>query len=164
MRYLPYIAVALASSLLSASATLWYAAPKTAESSHSVTRPPLKVEHQNGNLLIWGGWETTKGYQAPGINAVEIRCDTASSRCIEAYASILHHTEGEDLEAQVFDYVVQNWTETEMLAVAGQAMGCLDRRLIVDLVAQQARLEWSPSAEAGCEGDIGAAVLGGDTL
>lgn len=150
--------------MLSASATLWYAAPKTVESYRAVKRPPLKVEHQNGNLLIWGGWETTKGYQAPGINAVEIRCDTASSRCIEAYASILPHTEGEDLEAQVFDYVVQNWTETEMLAVAGQAMECLDRRLIVDLVAQQARLEWSPSAEAGCEGDIGAAVLSGDPL
>lgn len=76
----------------------------------------------------------------------------------------MHHTEGEDLEAQAFDYVVQNWTETEVLAVAGQAMGCLDRILIVDLVAQQARLEWSPSAEAGCEGDIGAAVLSGDPL
>lgn len=164
MRYLPYIAIALASSMLSASATLWYAAPRTAESSHAVTRPPLKVEHQKGHLLISGSWETTKGYQAPGINAVEIRCDTAGSRCTEAYASTLHHTEGEDLEAQVFDYVVQNRTETEVLAVAAQAMGCLDRRLMVDLVAQQARLEWSPSAEAGCEGDIGAAVLSGDPL
>jgi len=57
---------------------------------------------------------------------------------------ILHHTKGENLEAQVFDYVVKNWTETEMLAVAGQAMGCLERRLIVDLPTQRARLEWSP--------------------
>ncbi len=164
MRYLPYVAIALASSLLSASVVLRLAAPISVDSPHAVTRPPLKVEHQNGHLLIWGGWETTKGYEAPGTNAVEIRCDQASARCTEAYASILHHTEGEDLEAQVFDYVVQNWTDTEMLALAGQAMGCLDRRLIVDLRTQRARLEWSPSSEAGCEGDIGAAVLGGDPL
>lgn len=164
MRYLPYIAIALASSLLSAPVVLWLAAPTSVDSPHAVTRPPLKVEHQNGHLLIWGGWETTKGYEAPGTNAVEIRCDQASARCTEAYALILHHTEGEDLEAQVFDYVVQNWTETEMLAVAGQAMGCLDRRLIVDLPTQRARLEWSPGSDAGCEGDIGAAELGGDPL
>ncbi len=65
MRYLPYIAIALASSLLSASATLWYAAPITAESFHSVTRPPLKVEHQDGILLIWGGLGNYEGIPSP---------------------------------------------------------------------------------------------------
>jgi hypothetical protein len=164
MRYLRYISVALASSLVSAYAVLWFAAPTTVESPHTVIRPPLKVEQQDGQLLIWGGWETQKGYAAPGANAVEIRCDRASARCTEAYASILHHTEGEDLEAQVYGYVVQTWTDSQIQAVAGQAMGCLDRRLLVDLTAQQARLEWSPASEAGCKGDTGAAVLVGDPL
>jgi hypothetical protein len=164
MRYLRYLAIALVSSLLSAYAVLWFVAPTTVESPHTVIRPPLKVEQQDGQLLIWGGWETKKGYVAPGTNAVEIRCDRASARCTEAYASILHHDEGEDLEAQVFDYVVQTWTETQMQAVAGQAIGCLDRRLLVDLTTQQARLEWGPGSEADCEGDTGAAVLGGDPL
>jgi len=76
----------------------------------------------------------------------------------------LHHTEGEDLEAQVFSYVVQAWTDAQIQAEAGQAMGCLDRRLLVDLTTRQARLEWSPGPEAGCEGDTGSAVLGGDPL
>lgn len=163
MPYLRYIAIALASSLVSAYAVLWFVAPNTVESPHAVIRPPLKVEQQDGQLLIWGGWETKKGYDAPGTNAVEIRCDRASARCTEAYASILHHTEGEDLEAQVFGYVVQTWTDTQIQAVAGQAMGCLDRRLLVDLASRQARLEWSPGS-AGCKGDTGAAVLGGDPL
>lgn len=67
-------------------------------------------------------------------------------------------TEGEDIEAQVFSYVAQTWSETKVQAVAEQAMGCLDRRLLVDLTTQQARLE------AGCESDTGGAVLAGDPL
>lgn len=164
MRYLRYLAIALASSLLTAYTVLWFVAPTTIEFPHTVIRPPLKVDQQDGQLLIWGGWETKEGYVAPGINAVEIRCDQASARCTEAYASILHHTEGEDLEAQVFSYVVQAWTDAQIQAEAGQAMGCLDRRLLVDLTTRQARLEWSPGPEAGCEGDTGSAVLGGDPL
>lgn len=135
MRYLRYIAIALASSLLTAYAVLWFLAPVSAESPHTVIRPPLKVEHQGGQLLVWGGWENEKGYDVPETNAVDIHCDRVSARCTEAYASILHHSEGEDLEAQVFGYVVQTWTGTQIEAVAEQAMGCLDRRLLVDLSA-----------------------------
>lgn len=164
MRYLRYLAIALASSLLTVYTVLWFVAPTTIEFPHTVIRPPLTVDQRDGQLLIWGGWETLKGYVAPGINAVEIRCDRASARCTEAYASILHHTEGEDLEAQVFSYVVQAWTDAQVEAVAGQAMGCLDRRLLVDLTTQQARLDWSPGSEAGCQGDTGSAVLVGDPL
>lgn len=107
MRYVRYIAIALVSSLLTAYAILRFGSPATVESPPQVVRPPLRVEHHAGHLLVWGGWETKEGYEAPGINAVEIRCDRSSARCNEAYASILHHTEGEDLEAQVFDYVVE---------------------------------------------------------
>lgn len=164
MRYLKYLAVALASSLLSIYVALWFAAPTAVEAPHTVVRPPLKIEQQDGQLLIWGGWENQRGYNAPGTNAIEIRCDRANGRCTEAYASILHHTEGEDLEAQVFSYAVQTWTESEVKAVADRVMGCLSRRLQVDLSAKQARLEWSPGSEADCDGDVGAAVLVGDPL
>ncbi|MDG9927965.1 MULTISPECIES: hypothetical protein [unclassified Pseudomonas] len=165
MRFLKYLGIALASALLSAYAACWLVAPRTIEAPHTVVRPPLKVEQQNGLLLIWGAWETQKGYEAPGTNAIEIRCDQASGRCTEAYASILHHSEGEDLEAQVFDYAVQTWTELEVEAVADRTMGCLTRHLLVDLPAKQARLKWGPGpAEAGCDGDVGDAVLVGDPL
>lgn len=97
MRYLRYFTIALASSLLTVYTMLWFVAPTTVEFPHSVTRPPLTIDQQDGKLLICDGWETQKGYVAPGINAVEIRCDRASARSTEAYASSLHHTEGEDL-------------------------------------------------------------------
>lgn len=164
MRYLKYLAVALASALLAAYAALRFAAPATAEAPHSVVRPPLLVEQSGDTLLIWGGWETQQGYEAPGTNAIEIRCERTSGRCIEAYASILHHGEGEDLEAQAFSYAVQSWSDTEVTAVAQRAMDCLSRRLLVDLPGKQARLEWFPGTDAGCDGDVGAAVLAGDPI
>lgn len=164
MSYIKYLVVALASALLSAYTALWYAAPATAEAPHSVVRPPLTVEQNDGKLLIWGGWKTQQGYEAPGTNAIEIRCERISGRCTEAYASILHHSEGEDLEAQVFDYTIQTWSDTEVMAVAKRAMDCLSRHLLVDLRAKQARLEWSPGAETSCNGDEGAAVLVGDPI
>ncbi|MFG0382341.1 hypothetical protein ACF8C6_15475 [Pseudomonas sp. zbq_18] len=164
MRYLKYLAVVLASALLSAYAALWFAAPATAEAPHAVVRPPLVIEQSGDTLLIWGGWETQQGYEAPGTNAIEIRCERASGRCVEAYASILHHDEGEDLEAQVFSYAVQSWSDIQVTAVAEQAVDCLSRRLLVDLPGKQARLEWFPRADADCDGDVGAAVLAGDPV
>ncbi|WP_439888295.1 hypothetical protein ACSX1C_03750 [Pseudomonas sp. MBLB4123] len=166
MPYAKYFAVALASALLSAYAALWFATPVTAETPLSVVRPPLTIEQSDETLLIWGGWETQQGYEAPGSNAIEIRCERASGRCIEAYASILHHTEGEDLEAQAFQYAVQDWTDTEVTAVAERANDCLSRRLLVDLPRKQARLEWGPNSNADCDGDgdVGVAVLVGDPI
>ena len=163
MQYLKYLAVAFASALVSVYVSMWFVAPATAEAPHTVVRPPLNIDQGNGDLLIWGSWDTQQGYETPGFNAIEIRCDRAAGRCQEAYASILHHMEGEDLEAQVFDYRVQDWTDARLVAVGDDFMGCLSRRLLVDLPAKQARLEWAPDSE-GCEGDTGAAVLVGDPL
>lgn len=163
MHYLKYLAVALASTLVSVYVALRFVAPATAEASHAVVRPPLTIDQGDEDLLIWGSWDTQRGYEAPGTNAIEIRCDRAAGRCQEAYASILHHMEGEDLEAQVFDYRVQDWTDARLVAVADDFMGCLSRRLLVDLPAKQARLEWAPGSD-GCEGDTGTAVLVGDPL
>lgn len=163
MHYLRYIAVALASALASLYVALWFVGPVTAEAPHTVFRPLLTIDQGDDDLLIWGSWQTQQGFEAPGTNAIEIRCDRAAGRCQEAYATILHHTEGEDLEAQVFDYRVQDWTDARLVAVSDNFMGCLTRRLLVDLPAKQARLEWAP-ASGGCEGDTGAAVLVGDPL
>ncbi|EPQ3897208.1 hypothetical protein L4P97_006745, partial [Pseudomonas aeruginosa] len=106
---------------------------------------------------------TIEGYQKPGTNAVEIRCNRTSNTCHEAFATILHHTEGEDLEAQVFSYKVSSWDKTKLEAVAELAMGeCLERRLVIHLPDKSAALSWSPPT--GCEGDKGRAVLVGDPL
>lgn len=165
MSYIRFILVALACSLLTSYAVLWWIAPVTAEAPNTVIRPPLKIEHREGQLLIWGGgWKTLKGYDFPGTNAIEIRCDQDKRLCTEAYASVLRHSEGEDLEAQVFNYSVEAWTPQEVIAVATQAMGCLNRQLLVDLKSNSARLEWSPSPTPDCTGETGTAVLVEDPL
>jgi hypothetical protein len=102
------------------------------------------------------------GYEQPGKNAIEIRCNAAKTACSEAYANMLHD-EGEDITAQVFNYEVVEWTASLLHAVAKGAMAeCIDRNLYVSLNDQTASLEWMP--QEGCEGDIGAAVLVGDQL
>lgn len=102
MRYLNMLLIALASALCATYLVLWLAKPAPIENT---TIPPLIFKMEQDELVIWGGWKTVEGYQAPGINAVEIRCNRTTNTCHEAVASILHHTEGEDLEAQVFSYV-----------------------------------------------------------
>lgn len=132
MRNLNYLLIALASALAAVYATLWLTKPSPLEST---TIPPLIFKQDQGELIVWDGWRTVEGYQAPGTNAVEIRCNSDHNTCSEAVATILHHTTGEDLEAQVFNYRVVRWDESGLEAVADAAMaGCLDRRLVVSLV------------------------------
>lgn len=40
---------------------------------------------------------------------------------------------------------------------------CIDRVLLVDLLAKGATLKWGPGGN-GCEGDIGEAILIGDPI
>lgn len=163
MRYLNYLLVSLASAMVAAYTALWFANPAPLEQPHAVTLPPLTVQEHQGDLLLWGGWRTVAGYEHPGANAIEIRCNRESSSCTEAYATLLHHSEGEDLEAQVYRYEITSWSEQQLEAVAKGAMAeCLDRVLHVNLKAQSANLEWKPAE--GCEGDTGAAVLIGDPV
>lgn len=82
-----------------------------------MVRPALIIKQQGDDLMLWGGWGTVAGYEPPGVNAVEIRCNRGNGSCLEAYASILHHDEGEDLEAQVFNYEVVEWTEQMLHAI-----------------------------------------------
>ncbi|MFN3769402.1 MAG: hypothetical protein ACK4TD_13610 [Ectopseudomonas guguanensis] len=112
MIYLRYLCVAFAAALAAAYSTLWVVGPTPLE-SHAVPPPPppLKVNQQETDLLLWGVWQTIAGYDHGLANAIEIRCDRLLSRCVEAYASVLHHDAGEDLEAQVFNYHVDVWDE-----------------------------------------------------
>lgn len=161
--FLRYLFVSLASALVAAYAALWYASPATIEQSHTVTVPTLTMQEYQGDLIIWGSWQTVAGYDRPGRNAIEIRCNQAKTACSEAYANLLHHDEGEDIEAQVFNYEVVEWTDTLLHAVAKGAMPeCTDRNLYVSLDHKTASLELMP--QDGCKGDMVAAVLVGDPL
>jgi hypothetical protein len=163
MPILRYVTISLASALVAAYAALWYASPAPIEQSHAVTVPPLTVQEHQGDLLIWGSWKTVAGYEQPGKNAIEIRCNATKTACSEAYANLMHHDDGEDIEAQVFNYEVVEWTDSLLHAVAKGAMAeCIDRNLYVSLNDKTASLEWMP--QEGCDGDTGAAVLVGDPL
>ncbi|MDG9929059.1 MULTISPECIES: hypothetical protein [unclassified Pseudomonas] len=160
MRYLNTLLIALASALCATYLALWFTKPSPIENT---TIPPLIFKEEQDDVVIWGGWKTAEGYQAPGTNAVEIRCNRTSNTCHEAVASILHHNQGEDLEAQVFSYKISSWDSTKLEAVAEHAMGeCLERYLVVHIPDKSAALSWSPPD--GCEGDTGRAVLVGDPL
>lgn len=111
MPILRYLSISLASALVASYAALWLANPAALEQHRNLVRPPLIIEQLGDDLMLWGSWSTVAGYEPLGVNAVEIRCNRGSGSCLEAYASILHHEEGEDLEAQVFNYEVVEWTE-----------------------------------------------------
>ena len=160
MRYLNVLLIALASVLCTTYLVLWLTKPATLKIT---TIPPLIFKEEQDYVVIWGGWKIVEGYRTPGTNAVEIRCSRRSGTCQEAFASILHHSEGEDLEAQVFSYKINQWDANLLEAVARGAMGeCLDRRLVIHIPNKFAALNWFPPF--GCEGDTGRAVLVGDPL
>lgn len=164
MPILRYLSISLASALLASYAALWLVNPAPLEQLHSVVRPPLIIEQHGDDLRLWGGWNTVAGYEQPGVNAVEIRCNRSSGSCLEAYASILHHDDGEDLEAQVFKYEVVEWTEQMLHATAVMPhANCVTRNLVVALPAGSASLELLPKGD-DCEFDASAAMLVGDPL
>lgn len=158
--YLRYLSVSLASALVAVYAALWLAAPAPLE--QPVTVPPLVITEEGNALQVWGSWKTVAGYDHGVDTSTEIRCQRETGRCSEAYATLLRHDAGLDLEAQVFDYVVTEWDEARLEAIAEDAMAeCLDRTLSVDLVSRSAALEWRPGDD-DCKGDTGKAVLVGD--
>lgn len=161
---LRYLSVSLASALVAGYVALWLANPAPLEQPHAVVRPPLTIEQQGDDLMLWGAWNTVAGYEPPGVNAVEIRCNRGSSTCQEAYASILQHDEGEDLEAQVYSYEVVEWTEQMLRATALMpSTQCVMRSLVVSLPDGAATLELLPNGD-DCQFDDSAAVLEGDPL
>lgn len=160
MRYFNYSLIAIASALGASFISLWLTKPSPLEST---TIPPLAFTEHQGDIVVWGGWKTVEGYQAPGTNAVEVRCNRERGICNEALATVLHHSSGEDLEAQAFNYQITSWSEARLEAVAARSMGdCLDRHLVIHLQDKSAALSWAP--QDGCEADKGRAVLVGDPL
>lgn len=160
MRYLNYLLIATTSALCASYSVLWLTKPEPLENT---TIPPQLLKEQSGEIVVWGGWKTIEGYQSPGTNAVEVRCNRQLGTCSEALATILHHSTGEDLEAQVFNYQITRWDGTSLEAVAARSMGvCLERHLVIHLQDRTAALSWSPPS--GCEADKGHAVLVGDPL
>lgn len=115
MRYLNYVTASLASALVATYTALWIAHPAPLEST--VRLPPLSVFEQPDDLLLWGGWRAVAGYEPPGTNAVETRCNRTQNTCIEAYASILQHDTGLDLVAEVFRYEIVFCSETRLEAL-----------------------------------------------
>ena len=164
MPILRYLSISLASALVASYAALWLAKPAPLEQLHSVVRPPLIIKQQGDDLMLWGGWGTVAGYEPPGVNAVEIRCNRGSGRCLEAYASILHHDEGEDLEAQVFNYEVVEWTEQILHATGVMPHAdCVTLSLVVALPDGSASLELLPKGD-DCEFEASATMLVGNPL
>ena len=160
--FLRYLSVALACALLATYAALWLVGPAPLE-RHTATIPPLLIDQGEG-LVIFGGWHTVEGYDHGVTNGVQIICSRERQTCLEAYASLLYHDSGEDLEAQAFDYEVTAWDDQRLVAIDKDGMGeCLDRILNVDLVGEGATLEWRPG-EGNCQGNAGKAVLIGDPL
>ncbi len=164
MTYLRYVCVALAAALVAAYSTLWVLNPTPLEQQHTVTPPILTVKHQDSDLLLLGRWEPIVGDDRGAANATEIRCFRAVLRCVEAYALFAHSDAGDDLDALVFIYQVDEWSDGRLVATAGRAMNqCLDRVLSVDLLDKSVTLKWSPGSDE-CEGDVGEAVLMGDPV
>lgn len=78
------------------------------------------------------------------------------------WTSILHHDKGEDLEAQVFNYEVVEWTEQMLHATS--VMPCVMRSLVVVALPDgSASLELLPNGN-DCVFDASAAMLVGDPL
>lgn len=75
MIYLRYLCVAFAAALAATYSTLWVVSPTPLESL-AVTVPPLKVNQQGNDLLLWGAWKTIAGYDH-GLANVSVHSKTS---------------------------------------------------------------------------------------
>lgn len=122
---------------------LWLSKPASRETT---TTPPLIVDKQQDDIRVWGGWKTTDGYPVPSTNTGNIRCQREQSRCSEAVATVLHHSEGEDLEVQMFYNQVARRNEKGIEAVAAGVMGeWLGQALLDQYARHDGCVEISPS-------------------
>lgn len=153
-------ATALATSVITAVVTAWIVG-RPADTAEPVI-PPLLFSEVQGELVIWGAWKTTEGYDEPSIAATEIRCSKERMTCTEGVGHLLIHSAGQDLEAEAYGYEIEDWSDTSISAVATRLMAeCLERRVFVNLSQNSAELKWAP-ASACNGGATGKAVLIGD--
>lgn len=157
MSALKLTATALFSSAITAVISAW--AMTAPPPKPLLTIPPLAFYEEQDELVIWGAWNTTLGYDDLATAATEIRCSKSRMSCVEGVGRLLIHDEGQDLEAETFGYQVEDWSETSIKIVATRLMAdCLIRRMNIDLSNQTAEVTWAPSNK--CEdGDTGKAVL-----
>lgn len=159
MTILKICIAALASALASVLVTVWLMHGATIDNP---TVPPLVFSENGGDQVIWGAWQTVRGYSYPASQSTEIRCNKARMTCVEGLGLLLIHEKGQDLEAQAFEYRVDEWSESTITATALTPMGeCTQRKLSLQLKDETGSLSWAPGS--GCkEEDKGKAVLVGD--
>lgn len=91
-------ATALCTSVIILSLTLWIAGTPPSATPTPVT-PRLLFSGDQGGLVVWGAWNTTRGYNDGSTAATEIRCSLERMTCVEGTGRLLIHDEGQDLEA-----------------------------------------------------------------
>ncbi|WP_119693608.1 hypothetical protein [Ectopseudomonas oleovorans] len=160
MSALKLAATALLSSAITAVITTWAMTAPAAKPLPTI--PPLAFYEEQDELVIWGAWNTTLGYDDHATAATEIRCSKSRMSCVEGVGRLLIHDKGQDLEAETFGYQVEDWSETSVKTVATRLMAdCLERRMKIDLTNRTAVVTWEPSHT--CErGDTGKAILNGE--
>ncbi|WP_405120141.1 hypothetical protein [Pseudomonas leptonychotis] len=160
MSALKLAATALCSSAITAALTVW--AMKTPDPGPHLMIPPLAFYEEQDELVIWGAWNTTMGYDDHATAATEIRCSKARMSCVEGVGRLLIHDEGQDLEAETFGYQIEKWSDESISALATRLMAdCLERRITINLDEKTALVTWRPSNT--CDGgDTGEAILIGE--
>lgn len=154
-------ATTLAPSAITAAVTAWIVGTPTKTPEPVI--PPLLFSEVQGELVIWGAWKTTMGYDDPSIAATEIRCSKERMTCTEGVGHLLIHDAGQDLEAEAYGYQIESWSETSITAMATRLMGeCLERKIAINLSQNTAELRWAPANS--CEGDTGKAILIGNNM
>ncbi len=89
MSALKLTATALFSSAITAVITAWAMTAPAAKPL--LTIPPLAFYEEQDELVIWGAWNTTLGYDDHGTAATEIRCSKSRMACVEGVGRLLIH-------------------------------------------------------------------------
>jgi len=147
MSAIKLVATALCSSAIAAALTAWAMTAPLPKSA--LTIPPLLFYEEQDELVIWGAWSTTLGYDNHSTAATEVRCSKTRMSCVEGVARLLIHDEGQDLESEAFGYQIEDWSESDIKTIATRLMAdCLERRLDINLSNQTAIVSWPPRASA----------------
>jgi hypothetical protein len=115
-----------------------------AHASDEVRSLPLAMEVSPDTVTASGRWVTDQALDVPLLaraNTAEIRCSKATMTCTEAAASLVTSEDHAEMTGQLLlsllsHYVVESWTETEIVAKAEKNVA--DITLRIDLVARSA--------------------------
>jgi hypothetical protein len=131
-----------------------------AHASDDVRTIPLAIEISPESVTASGRWVTDQTLDVPLLgyaNTAEIVCSRKTMSCAEAVASLItseDHAEvsGKLLMSLLSQYVVESWTDTEIVAKSEKRVA--DVTLRIDLVArsatrrhQETRAKGNPTAD-----------------